>query len=132
MVFAYALLGVTRHRDEATRVLESVQAIAVPDTFHSELTNVVWQWMRAEKLGLDIGVECLRDAAALITTVESAESIWERALELAFDSKHPAYDMMFVALAEQLGAPLITYDQKLAKLFPSIVLSPEASLALDA
>lgn len=129
MVFAYALLGVTRYREDAAAALESVGAIVVPDTFHSELTNVVWQWLRAEKLAPEVGAECLRDAAALIACVETAESLWERALALALDAQHPAYDMMFVAAAERFGSPLITYDKKLARFFPELVMSPDALAA---
>lgn len=125
MVFAYALLGVTKHRDQAAAILERVDEIVVPDILHSELTNVVSRWVRAEKLPIELGRQTLRDAAALMTWVEPAEAIWERALELAVEHEHPAYDTMYVALAERVSAPLITYDTKLARLFPKVVMEPD-------
>ncbi len=128
MVFAYALLGVTKHRDAAAAALERAGSIFVPDTFHSEIANVVAQWVRAEHLDLALGIGVLRDAAALITAVKPAEALSETALKLAVEHKHPAYDMMFVALAREIGAPLLSYDSKLKKLFPELVFTPDQFL----
>ena len=45
MVVAYALLGVTEFRDEATQALEIAEEIWVPDSFRAELVNIFWQWV---------------------------------------------------------------------------------------
>jgi len=100
MIFAYALLGVPRFRDEALSVLTNAGEILVPDFFRAELVNVVWQWTRENAIPLSIGLGVLTDADALITQAISTEQLWERALELSVEANHPAYDTLFVALAE--------------------------------
>ena len=47
----------------------------------------------------------------------------EKVLELAVRSKCTAYDCEYVALAEELGVPLVTADKQLLKAFPKIAVS---------
>ncbi len=129
MVFAYALLGVSRFRDESLSVLTNVEDILVPDSFRAELVNVVWQWTRENQLTLEVGMNVLADADALITHAAPADELWERALELSVAANHPAYDTLFVALAEREGTGLITYDTKLRKKFQDQTISPSDFLA---
>ena len=124
MLFAYALLGVTRTKEESLAVLTAVPEILVPDSMRAELVNVVWQWTLRKDLDLDVGVSILADADALITYAAPTASLWERALELAFSLDHPAYDTLFVALAEREDTAVITYDRRLRRKFPDMTLSP--------
>lgn len=124
MVFAYALLGVEPYREEALAVFDLVPDILVPDSFRSELVNVVWQWSRVHDLALERGIEVLADADALITHSVSTERLWERALQLATKNDHPAYDTLFVALAESWETRLVTYDSRLLRKFSDRSISP--------
>ncbi len=85
MIFAYALLGVPRFRDEALSVLTNAGDILVPDCFRAELVNVVWQWTHENAIPLSVGLNVLTDADALITQAISADQLWERALELSVE-----------------------------------------------
>ena len=49
----------------------------------------------------------------------------EKVFELAVRSKCTAYDCEYVALAEELGVPLVTADQQLLKAFPKTAVSLE-------
>ncbi len=129
MIFAYALLGVPRFRDEALSVLTHAGDILVPDFFRAELVNVVWQWTRENAIPLSIGLNVLTDADALITQAISADQLWERALELSVEANHPAYDTLFVALAEREDTELVTYDIKLRRKFQDRAISPTRFLA---
>lgn len=124
MVFAYALLGVPRFRDEALAVLTLVDDILVPDSFRAELVNVVWQWTRENQLTLEVGLDVLTDADSLIMYAAPADELWERALELSVAANHPAYDTLFVALAEREETSLITYDTKLRRKFQNQTIAP--------
>ena len=53
------------------------------------------------------------------------EVVSSRVLSLAADSQCSAYDCEFVALAQELGLPLITSDAKILSEFPSIAVSPQ-------
>ncbi len=129
MIFAYALLGVPRFRDEALSVLTNAGEILVPDFFRAELVNVVWQWTRENAIPLSVGLNVLTDADALITQAISAEQLWERALELSVEKNHPAYDTLFMALAEREDTVLVTYDIKLRRKFQDRTISPTRFLA---
>ena len=118
MVLAYALLGVPEHRESAIAVLDRADGLHAPDSIRAELVNVVWQWVTHRGTPLELGLTILQDAEALIEHVHHVDGLWERGLELAVEARHPAYDTLFVALAERENLPLVTYDRKLAATFP--------------
>ena len=129
MLFAYALLGVPEFRDDSLAVLETAVEILVPDSFRAEFVNVVWQWVHYNNLPMNVGIDVLRDADALVTHVTSCALLWERALMFSVDAQHPAYDTLFVALAEFSDTALVTYDTRLQQAFPDRVISAQDFLA---
>jgi predicted nucleic acid-binding protein len=124
MVFAYALLETEDTGDEALEVLQRAKNIIVPDSIRAELVNVVWKWIREDEIAVDDGVEVLREAEALFTHVVPSSAIWERALRLSAEVDHPAYDTLFVAIAEHERTKVITYDRAMRRAFPDLTLSP--------
>lgn len=123
MVFAYALLASHPRREEALRVLEACEEVIVPDSIRAELANTVWQYVQRKDVPVDVGVDLLRDAESLFSRVESSRVLWEQALRLAVASRHPAYDTLFVALAELSSTKVVTYDEKLLRNFPDLCIS---------
>ena len=119
-VVADALLGAAGVREEALRSLRDADEIVVPDLFFAELANVVWQYVTRAGVPLSRGLELLDDAESLITRSIPASALWHRALELAVERSHPAYDTLFVALAEAEGTHLVTRDARLKKRFPEV------------
>ncbi len=128
MVFAYALFNEPVHRQEALAVLKKTKNIHVPDLFRAEFCNVAWQWVTHQQLSLQQAIQATERAEALITSVTSSERLWLKALEVAVYSKHPAYDALFVVLAETLDCPLVTWDKKLLQKSPSIATRPDTYL----
>jgi predicted nucleic acid-binding protein len=131
MVFAYALLASHPHREEALRILEVCEEVIVPDSIRAELVNTIWQYIRSKDVPVDVGIELLRDAESLFSRVENSRALWERALRLAVSSSHPAYDTLFVALAELSSTKVVTYDEKLLRTFPDHCISAAAFLASE-
>jgi predicted nucleic acid-binding protein len=125
MVFAYALLRVENKHEQAFAALERAEQIIVPDSLFAELGNVVWQWIQFRELPLQIGLEVLADAEALVDKVVPSTRIREMALELAVRAGHSFYDTLFVAAAIQEKTQLVTFDQKLAAKFRDQVLMLE-------
>lgn len=128
MIFAYALLGVEEFRDEAAAVLESADALVVPDSLRAELANVVWQCCAHRGLSLETGHAVLDDADALISQIVPENHIWHRALEISADFGHPVYDTLFVAAAERYDTRLVTTDRRLLSMFPALAVPPAAYL----
>jgi predicted nucleic acid-binding protein len=129
MVFVYALLGVEEFRQDAAEILERAETITVPDSLRVELANVLWQWISHRNVPLDTAFEVMEDAESLITRTLAGDSLWERALVLALNSKHPAYDTYFVAAAEIEDTHVVTFDRKLKAAFPDRVLTANEYLS---
>ena len=128
MGFAYALLGVEGFREQALKALESADLVEIPDSLRAELVNVVWKWVKTKGLPLELGLEVLQDSEALIDRVIPAQELWERALELAVQYNHSAYDTLFIAAAELGETQVVTFDKKLVETFPSLTLDADSGL----
>ena len=131
MVFAYALLGEPQYGEESLEVLIEAKRsgiICVPDSFQAELVIVLWQWSRKEKANLELGREILRDTLSIVSSIVPCNTIWERALSFSLDRNHPAYDTLFIALAEQMETKVISYDRALLKTFPEFAIHPKSVL----
>ncbi len=47
----------------------------------------------------------------------AGEALLLRALSMANQIKHPVYDCLYAALAEMRGAPMVTADEKFARVY---------------
>ncbi|MEA5550965.1 type II toxin-antitoxin system VapC family toxin [Anabaena cylindrica UHCC 0172] len=122
MVFAYALLRVEDRYEQAIAALESVDQIVVPDSLFAELGNVIWQWIQFRQLPLQMGLDAMQDAEALVDVMISSSQIRYLALKLAVEASHSFYDTLFVAAALQSDTQVLTYDRKLGAKFGDRVL----------
>lgn len=129
MVLAYALINVPEFREDAQRAIERAREVVVPDLFHAELVNVVWQWIRARRLNPQAGLDVLQRGEALPTRVVPTRALWEQALALSVARNHPAYDTLFVALAIEMGSKVVSNDRPLLTRFPEHVVSVTQFLA---
>jgi predicted nucleic acid-binding protein len=87
----------------------------VPDLFFIECANVLWKHVRRFGYPVKSARQDLRDLRALALHSEPIADLLEDALELACTHEITAYDACYVALARQLGVPLITADQALTR-----------------
>ena len=123
-VVAYLLLGGEKTAG-ARLAFRKDPAWAAPILWRSEFRNVLAAYLRRGTLRLSDALEVMRDAEALFRGAEySVES--RDVLKLLSESGCSAYDCEFVALAQQLGVPLVTSDAELLREFPQTGLSLEA------
>ena len=88
--------------------------LAAPSLPRYELTNALYRYQRHGMLNSVAVRRSLRAALALPIELRSDVSLHERAMDLAGRFQLPAaYDAHYLALAEELGAPLWTTDQRL-------------------
>lgn len=123
-LIAYLLLRGERTA-AAERTYQKDSEWAAPTLWRSEFRNVLAIYLRRGSLHLRQALEHARDAETLIEGREFAVET-ARVLRLAVQSGCSAYDCEFVALAHDLGVPLITSDRKLLYRFKSVTVSPEA------
>ena len=91
--------------------------LVAPTILPAEVANALWKRMRRGDMDrrktLETG-QRFEDVCPLLLPIED---LVQRALELAIDSRHPVYDCLYVVLAEELPADLITADERLYRAF---------------
>lgn len=88
--------------------------MAAPDFVLIEAANILWKKVRRNELGRQQALgayEFVRDAYEVLVPMSELSG---RALSLALELNHPAYDCLYLACAEQEGADLLTADRRLA------------------
>jgi predicted nucleic acid-binding protein len=89
--------------------------LVVPDLLFAECANILWKKTRRGELSGDealVGAETL-DQAEL--SVVSARSYGRAATAIAVELDHPAYDGLYLAVADAAGLRLVTADDRLAR-----------------
>lgn len=121
-------LYVHGHRtSHAEAVLARDPSWAAPLLWRSEFRSTLVGLVRSRDLTLADASQVVGDAERLMAGREYSV-VSTRVLELAARSGCSAYDCEFVALAEDLGAPLVTVDRQVLKAFAAVAVSPEAFL----
>lgn len=107
----------------ALKVLEKDPYWIAPSLWQSEFRNVLAGYMRR---GMTLKqAQQIMKGALLIMEHREVQPSSQRILELLANSQCPAYDAEYIALAYQLGVPLITADKQLLNQFPDIAISIE-------
>lgn len=95
------------------RVLTPEESLHVPHLIDLEVLQILRRYVLHEELEADRALEALQDFADLPLERYPHESFAQRIWELRHNLT--AYDGAYVALAEVLGAPLLTADGPLAR-----------------
>jgi predicted nucleic acid-binding protein len=86
----------------------------VPDLFYIECANVLWKYVRANLYTAEQVQADLSDLKALRFHITSTKALMGKAVEIGLEYGITAYDGCYVALSEQVIAPLLTLDERLA------------------
>jgi predicted nucleic acid-binding protein len=106
------LLGTSAASRLAERFFAEGETLHAPHLIDVEVAQVLRRYARAGVLGAERGAEALEDLADFPITRYPHEVLLFRIWELR--NNVTAYDACYLALAEALGAPLVTRDAKLA------------------
>jgi predicted nucleic acid-binding protein len=107
------LLGVPPWFEQiATRVVAHARSLSAPHLIDAEVAQVLRRHVRSGKLPLGRAQVALDDLEALRLTRYDHVSLLRRAFDLR--ANVTIYDGLYLALAEALGAPLLTRDEALA------------------
>lgn len=120
-IIAYLYLESSRSA-QVERLLEKDTQWSAPLLWRSEFRNVLALYIRKNYLSLEEAQEIIREALRLMKGREYEIASFQ-VMELVASSECSAYDCEFVALAEDLGIPLVTVDKKILKEFPQIAVS---------
>jgi len=120
-VIGYLYLASPRSRQAEQALLKDADWVA-PLLWRSELRNVLAVYIRKRWLSLEASQQVMAEALSLLEDQEYAVDSGQ-VLELAATSRCSAYDCEFVALAQELGIPLVTVDKQVLKDFPKAAMS---------
>lgn len=85
----------------------------VPDLFYIECTNVLWKYIRAGQYDIsDLAIDLMELRSLPFQSVCTSDLMID-AINIAVAQSITAYDACYVALANQVSAPLLTLDIKL-------------------
>ena len=113
------------HTGEAEAVFQKDPDWVAPLPWRSEFRNVLILSMRQTQQSLD-DMLSLMDRAERLMQGQGFQIHSSHVLRLAADSGCSAYDCEYVALAQDLGVPLVTADRALIAKFKPTVVSMKA------
>lgn len=112
----------------AGKILVMDPGWSAPFLWRSEFRNTLVKCVRGELVEWNDAFRIMTEAESLMAGNEYAVVSGD-VLSLAASSACSAYDAEFVALARELGVPLVTMDKKLLESFPETAVSPPRFLA---
>ena len=98
--------------DEARAAAAGPDPLVAPDFILVEACNAAWKMVRKGEITVGHAERMLRAMPALFGRLVPAADIAPRALEIAQQLDHPAYDCMYLALAEAEDAVLVSADTR--------------------
>lgn len=102
--------------------------LIAPALLQVECANILWKKVKRGEMSAREGGIAVRLLAGFGIELCAPEADLSRVLELAVALDHPAYDCVYLALAEARGVPLITADVRLIRV---IQTARQSGLALD-
>jgi len=112
--------------ERAERLFHDDPQWCAPLLWRSELRNVLVGSLRRRRMTLDVAIRIAEGAQDQLRGREF-EVASERVLEAADGSRCSAYDCEFVALAKELGIPLVTTDRQILTDFPRLAVALDRS-----
>ena len=100
--------------DIARRLLASFRGKWIaPDLILSECVNAAWKRIRKGELSSERAEEIVLDIPKFVVLARPGADLALRALFIAEDLDHPAYDCFYLAFAERESALVVTADKRL-------------------
>lgn len=121
-----------RHSDQAVALLQRTQTSQriAPDLALIELLNAGWKTQRRGAITEDqLQAMASLTPQLLGEVVPSNRNLLQGALSWCKRLDHPAYDCLYLALAQQRNATLVTADQRLLNTLSE--RQPGATIAID-
>ena len=120
-IIAYLYLEGERST-QVEKLLEKDPQWVAPLLWRSEFRNVLALYIRKRNLSLEQAQQIMQEAMLMMQGQEY-EIVSSHVLDLVATSGCSAYDCEIMALAEDLGIPIVTVDKEILKEFPKVAVS---------
>ena len=105
-------LVVEENADVARELATSGQELHAPRLMASEIANALWRKARAGEMERRAASVLLANVPEMPVRWNDDETISADAVRLALALDHPVYDCMYLALAQRIGAIVVTADER--------------------
>ncbi len=95
--------------------MRSDDHLIAPDLVIAEISNAAWKFVIFDMITEDSAVSAVREVAKAFEELVPTSVLKDRALAIAIELRHPAYDCFYPALAERSTSPLVTADDRLIR-----------------
>jgi predicted nucleic acid-binding protein len=102
-----------QHTAQAERLLGSGASLLAPDLVYAEVANVFWKRVVRGEVTEDAAEEALSLLLRMDLAVTTAANLAPQAFVVACELRLTVYDSLYVALALERNAPLVTADRRL-------------------
>jgi len=100
---------------DAAASLRWATALFAPDLIVAEFATALWKLARRGELSQDEAMLAARLLERADIELRPMRALLGRASQLALSLDHPAYDCIYLALAEAEGCALVTADERLGR-----------------
>lgn len=89
--------------------------LVAPDLIFAEVSNALWRHVTLGNIAAGEVTSAVGGLRETLDAIYRIDPLSEDALNIAVALGHPVYDGYYLALARQLGMPLVTADQRLVR-----------------
>ena len=72
----------------------------------AEITNAVWKFVINDRIPAEFAISAVREVGKAFGELVPTNALKDRALAIAIELRHPAYDCFYLTLAERMTSPL--------------------------
>ena len=101
--------------DRAEELLRSDDHLIAPDLVIAEITNAAWKFVIFDRMKAESAISAIHEVVKAFEELVPTSVLKDRALEIAIELRHPAYDCFYLALAEREISSFVTADDRLMR-----------------
>ncbi len=98
---------------EIVKVLEVSNKVFSPVLYKAEVTNALWQYLKAGQINKDKAISALVLAMSLVDVYADPAEYSSEVLLESLRLNHSSYDMFYLVLTRRSGSTLLSLDKKL-------------------
>ena len=91
---------------------EEPDQLHLPEFCLLECANILWKHIRFHKMPVSRAQQAVMQFRSLPFVIHPVFALLPRALAIGLEHQMAVYDALYIALAESLGYPLVTADQR--------------------